>query len=34
MLYSKKSERKFRELLVDFIDWLKIAETEDAEDMA
>jgi len=34
MLYSKKSERKFRELLVDFIEWMKNAETEDAETTA
>ena len=34
MLYSKKSERKFRELLVDFVDWVKNAETEDAETTA
>lgn len=34
MLYSKKSERKFREMLVDFIEWMKNAETEDAETTA
>ena len=34
MLYSKKSERKFRELLIAFVDWVKTAETEDAETTA
>jgi hypothetical protein len=34
MLYSKKSERKFRELLIDFVDWVKTAETENAETSA
>jgi len=31
MLYDKKAEKKFRDLLTDFVEWMKTAETEEGD---
>lgn len=34
MLYDKKAEKKFRDLLIDFVEWMKTAETEQGDTTA
>ena len=34
MLYDKKAEKKFRDLVTDFVEWMKAAETEQGDTTA